>query len=253
VRLIHPVTIRGMRTHALTVALGMLIVGFTALVLVALLPSNRVVALALMGVSAALGIGVGSTMVWREARAARRRRHETSDDIARLLAPTLDDSYTLVLAPRLPGVSADLAALLVGPAGVRALIARRWRGRYRVRGRGWELDTRSRAGWIPTLTNPSFDADAVADAVGRWSRAALDDASVAVTPAIAFPRPYSTVVLEEPVGEIVTTDNAPWWAQSIGRVQRIDAQRAARFVEAVLSASEAEATGAARSAAPRVA
>jgi hypothetical protein len=253
VRLIHPVTIRGMRTHALTVALGMLIVGFTALVLVALLPSNRTVALALMGVSAALGIGVGTAMVWREARAARRRRHETSDDIARLLAPTLDDSYTLVLAPRLPGVPADLAALLVGPAGVRALIARRWRGRYRVRGRGWELDTRSRAGWIPTLTNPSFDADAVADAVGRWSRAALDDASVAVTPAIAFPRPYSTVVLEEPVGEIVTTDNAPWWAQSIGRVQRIDAQRAARFVEAVLSASEAEATGAARSAAPRVA
>jgi hypothetical protein len=253
VRLIYPVTIRGMRTHALTVALGMLIVGFTALVLVALLPSNRTVALALMGVSAALGIGVGTAMVWREARAARRRRNETSDDIARLLASTLDDSYTLVLAPRLPGVPADLAALLVGPAGVRALIARRWRGRYRVRGRGWEVDTRSRAGWIPTLTNPSFDADAVADAVGRWSRAALDDSSVAVTPAIAFPRPYSTVVLEEPVGEIVTTDNAPWWAQSMGRVQRIDAQRAARFVEAVLNASEAEATGAARSAAPWVA
>jgi len=253
VRLIHPVMIRGMRTHALTVALGMLIVGFTALVLVALLPSNRVVAVALMGVSAALGIGVGTAMVWREARAARRRRNETGDDIARLLAPTLDDSYTLVLAPRLPGVPGDLAALLVGPAGVRALIARRWRGRFRVRGRGWELDTRSRAGWIPTLTNPSFDADAVADAVGRWSRAAVDDPSVAVTPAIAFPRPHSTVVLEEPAGEIVTTDNAPWWAQSIGRVQRIDAQRAARFVEAVLSASEAEATGAARSAAPRVA
>lgn len=252
-RLIHPVMIRGMRTHALTVALGMLIVGFTALVLVALLPSNRVVAVALMGVSAALGIGVGTAMAWREARAARRRRNETGDDIARLLAPTLDDSYTLVLAPRLPGVAADLAALLVGPAGVRALIARRWRGRFRVRGRGWELDTRSRAGWIPTLTNPSFDADAVADAVGRWSRAAVGDPSIAVTPAIAFPRPYSTVVLEEPDGEIVTTDNAPWWAQSIGRVQRIDAQRAARFVEAVLSTSEAEARGTAQSAAPRVA
>lgn len=252
-RLILPVNIRGMRTHALTVALGMLIVGFTALAFVALLPSNRVVALALMGVSAALGIGVGMAMVWREARAARRRRNETGDDLVRLLAPTLDDSYTLVLAPRLPGVPGDLAALLVGPAGVRALIARRWRGRFRVRGRGWELDTRSRAGWIPTLTNPSFDADAVADAVGRWSRAAVDDPSVAITPAIAFPRPYSTVVLEEPDGEIVTTDNAPWWAQSFGRVQRIDAQRATRFVEAVLSASEAEATGAARSAAPRVA
>jgi hypothetical protein len=253
VRLIHPVVIRGMRTNALAVALGMLVVGGTALVLMALLPSNRVAPIALMGLSAALGIGVGCAMLWREAGAARRRREETGDDIARLLAPALDDSYTLVLSPRLPGIPADLAALLVGPAGVRALIARRWRGRYRVRGRGWELDTRSRAGWIPTLTNPSFDADAVADAVTRWSRTAVNDPSVNVTPAVAFPRPYSSVVLEEPIGEIVTTDNAPWWAQSIGRVQRIDAHRAARFVEAVLSASEAEAGGAARSAAPRVA
>ena len=252
-RLIHPVVIRSMRTNALAVALGMLVVGGTALVLMALLPSNRVAPIALMGLSAALGIGVGCAMLWREAGAARRRREETGDDIARLLAPALDDSYTLVLSPRLPGIPADLAALLVGPAGVRALIARRWRGRYRVRGRGWELDTRSRAGWIPTLTNPSFDADAVADAVTRWSRTAVNDPSVNVTPAVAFPRPYSSVVLEEPIGEIVTTDNAPWWAQSIGRVQRIDAHRAARFVEAVLSASEAEAGGAARSAAPRVA
>lgn len=252
-RLIHPVFIRGMRTNALAVALAMLCVGGTALMLIALLPPNRAVAVALLGLSAALGIGVGLAMVWRERGAARRRRDQIGDDIARLLAPAFDDSYTLVLAPRLPGVPADLAALLVGPAGVRALIARRWRGRYRVRGRGWEIDTRSRAGWIPTLTNPSFDADAVADAVNRWSRSAIADPTIGVTPAIAFPRPFSTVVLEEPIGEIVTTDNAPWWAQSIGRVQRLDAQRAARFVEAVLSASEAEASGAARSAAPRIA
>jgi hypothetical protein len=192
-------------------------------------------------------------MVWREAGAARRRRDMIGNDIARLLAPAFDDSYTLLLAPRLPGVPADLAALLVGPAGVRALIARRWRGHFRVRGRGWEMDTRSRAGWIPTLTNPSFDADAVADAVTRWSKVALDDPSLGVTPAVAFPRPFSTVVLEEPIGEIVTTDNAPWWAQSIGRVQRIDAHRATRFVEAVLSASEAEASATARSTAPRIA
>ena len=169
-------------------------------------------------------------------------------------APAFDDSYTLVLAPRLPGVPADLAALLVGPAGVRALIARRWRGRYRVRGRGWELDTRSRAGWIPTLTNPSFDADAVADAVTRWSRTAHRRPERRHHARRSPSRgPTRSVVLEEPVGEIVTTDNAPWWAQSIGRVQRLDAHRAARFIEAVLSASEAEATAAARSAAPRVA
>lgn len=252
-RLIHPAFIRGMRTNALAVALAMLCVGGTALVLIALLPSNKPVAVALLGLSAALGIGVGLAMLWRERGAARRRRDQIGDDIARLLAPAFDDSYTLVLAPRLPGVSVDLAALLVGPAGVRALIARRWRGRYRVRGRGWEIDTRSRASWIPTLTNPSFDADAVADAVARWSRSAVNDPAIGVTPAIAFPRSYSTVVLEEPIGEIVTTDNAPWWAQAIGRVQRLDAQRASRFVEAVLSASEAEASGAARSAAPRIA
>ena len=252
-RLIHPVYIRGMRTNALAVALAMLVVGGTAVVLIALLPPNRTLAIALLGLSAALGLGVGAAMVWRERGAARRRRDEIGDDIARLLAPAFDDSYTLVLAPRLPGVGTDLAGLLVGPAGVRAIVARRWRGHYRVRGRGWELDTRSRAGWIPTLTNPSFDADAVADAVTRWLRSAIDDPSIGITPAIAFPRPHSTVVLEEPIGEIVTTDNAPWWAQSIGRVQRLDGTRAARFVEAVLSASEAEASGAARSAAPRVA
>jgi hypothetical protein len=253
VRLIHPVLIRGMRTNALAVALGMLVVGATAVLLMALVPANRTVAVGLLGLSAALGLGVGVAMLWRELAAGRRRRAEAADDLGRLLAPAFDDSYALVLAPRLPGVPSDLAALLVGPAGVRAFIARRWRGHYRVRGRGWEIDSRSRAGWIPTLTNPSFDADAVADAVTRWSRTALDDASIGIAPAIAFPRPYTTVVLEEPIGEIVTTDNAPWWAQSIGRVQRLEAHRAARFIEAVLRASEAEATGSAQTASPRVA
>ena len=251
-RLIHPVLGRGARTNGLAVALGMLVVGSTALALRAFIPANRTAAIALLGLSAALGLVVGVAMIWREVR-ARRWRNDVGEDIARLLGPALDDSYTLVLAPHLPGVPADLAALLVGPAGVRALIARRWRGRYRVRGRGWEADTSSRAGWIPTPTNPSFDADAVADAVTRWSRATIDDPSVGITPAITFPRQYSSVVLEEPAGEIVTTDNAPWWAQTIGRVQRLDAHRAARFIEAVLSASEAQATATSRSAAPRVA
>jgi hypothetical protein len=252
-RLIHPVFVRGMRTNAVAVALAMMVVGGTAVVLMTLLPSDRTAALALLGLSAALGLGVGVAMLWRERGAARRRRDEIGEDLVRLLAPAFDDAYTLVLAPRLPGVGADLAGLLVGPAGVRALIARRWRGHYRVRGRGWEVDTRSRAGWIPTLTNPTFDADGVADAVVRWTRGAVEDPGIAITPAVAFPRSFSTIVLEEPIGEIVTVDNAPWWAHSIGRVQRLDTQRAARFVEAVLSASEAEAKGSARSAAPRTA
>ena len=133
----------------------------------------------------------------------------------------------------------DLAALLVGPAGVRTLLVRRWRGRYRVRGRRWEYDTKSRKGWIPCRTNPSFDGDAVAEAVARWARTAADEPSLPVAPAVAFPRAWSVVILEEPEGEVVTTDNAPWWAQSIGRVQKMDPQRVARFVQGVVDAVEA--------------
>jgi hypothetical protein len=252
-RLIHPSIARGFRDHALTVALAMVVVGGSALVLMAILPTGRVAPIALLGLSASLGLGVGAAMTWRAVARLRRRREQISDDLGRMLAPTLDDSYTLVLAPRLPGVPDDLAGLLVGPAGVKAFVARRWHGRYRVRGRGWEYDTRSRAGWIPTLTNPSFDADAVAAAVARWTRTALDDQAFPISPAVAFPRSFSTVVLEEPAGEVVTADNAPWWAQSIGRVQRLDPRRGALFVEAVLNASEEEARGTARAATPNLA
>jgi hypothetical protein len=240
-RLIHPAVARRIRDHALAVGLAMMLVGGLSLVLMALVPTTRVAPIALLGLSASLALGVGCAMVLRAAVNARQRRVEFGDDLGRMLAPAFDDSYVLVLGPRLPGVPNDLAALLVGPPGVRALIARRWDGRYRVRGRGWEFDTHSREGWIPTITNPSFDADQVSDAVGRWTRQAIDDPTVTITPAIAFPRRFSRIVLEEPDGEVVTTDNAPWWAQRIGKVQRLDPQRAARFVEAVLSASEVEA------------
>jgi hypothetical protein len=37
----------------------------------------------------------------------------------------------------------------------------------------------------------------------------------------------------------VTTDNAPWYAQRIGRVQRMDAARVGRFVQAVLDGTDA--------------
>jgi hypothetical protein len=201
----------------------------------ALLPGDRVGGLALLGIAAALGIGVG--LAWL-IRALSREPDQLGDDLARMLAPAFDDSYLLILSPRLPNVPPDLAALLAGPAGVRALIVRRWRGRYRVRGRRWEYDTRSRKGWIPCRTNPSFDGDAVAEAVARWARAAVDEPSLPLAPAVAFPRAWSMIVLEEPDGEVVTTDNAPWWAQSIGRVQRMDQQRVARFVQGVVDAAE---------------
>ena len=251
-RLISPAVVRG-SGNALAVALALLVVGGSALVLMAFLPLTPPAPVALLGLSAALGIGIGGAMAWRAVMRIRRLRGAGRDDLGKLLSPAFDDAYTLIVGPRLPGVPNDLAALLVGPAGVRALIVRRWRGSYRVRGRGWEYDTHSRAGWIPNITNPFFDADGVAEAVAQWCRGELADPVISVTPAVAFPRPHTNVILEEPDGEVVTTDNAPWYANSIGRVQRLDPPRAARFVEAVLSATEAEVDSRARNPAPRTA
>ncbi|HEY7600494.1 MAG TPA: hypothetical protein VH741_11260 [Candidatus Limnocylindrales bacterium] len=235
-RLIRPAPRRNERRAAVLLSLAMLAVGAAAIGVMALLPGDRVSGLALLGIAAALGIGVG--LAWLT-RALSREPDQLGEDLAKLLAPAFDDTYVLILSPRLPEVPSDLAALLAGPAGVRALLVRRWRGRYRVRGRRWEYDTRSRRGWIPCRTNPSFDGDAVAEAVTRWARSAVDEPSLPVEPAVAFPRPWSVIVLEEPEGEVVTADNAPWWAQSIGRVQRMDQQRVARFVQGVVDAAEA--------------
>lgn len=235
VRLIRPADLSASHRWALALSLGMLLVGGVAITLMAMLPNDGVSGVAALGIAAALAIGVG--VGWLIRALAPRRRPE-GDDLARLLAPAFDDTYVLIQAPRLPGVPRDLAALLIGPGGVRALVARRWRGRYRVRGRGWEYDTKSRKGWIPCRTNPSFEADAVASAVDRWARSAVDDPGLPIVPAVAFPRPESVIVLEEPDGEVVTSDNAPWWAQRIGRVQRLDGQRAARLVSAVIEAGE---------------
>lgn len=214
-------------------SLAMLAVGLAAIGLMALLPGDRISGLAMLGIAAALGIGIG--LAWL-IRALSHGPNELGDDLVRLLMAAFDDTYVLILSPRLPDVPSDLAALLAGPAGVRALVVRRWRGRYRVRGRRWEYDTKSRKGWIPCRTNPSFDSDNVAEAVARWARTAIDEPSLPVAPAVAFPRPWSVIILEEPEGEIVTTDNAPWWAQSIGRVQKMDQQRVARFVQGVVDA-----------------
>jgi hypothetical protein len=61
---------------------------------------------------------------------------------------------------------------------------------------------------------------------------------VQIEPAIVFPERHSQVVLEEPDEEIVTADNAPWWAQRIGKLQRLDPADVARVVDAVMTASE---------------
>jgi hypothetical protein len=41
--------------------------------------------------------------------------------------------------------------------------------------------------------------------------------------------------------DVVTTDNAPWWANRVGRVQRMDAARVVAFAEAVVTASREQA------------
>ena len=251
-RLIRPAYSRRV-TGPVVLALLMLIVGCAAVVVMAVLPQGSNAPTGLLGLSAALGLGVGAAMAARAFGAARQLTQQRGDDLARMLAPAFDDAYVLILSPRLPGVPDDLAGLLVGPAGVRVLVARRWRGRYRVRSRSWEFDTRSRAKWIPCVTNPSFDVDKVTAAVSHWAREAADGASLPFVSAIAFPRRYSEVVLEEPDVDVVTLDNAPWWAQRIGRIQRMDPPRVARFVEAVLDASERPADGRVGATSPRIA
>lgn len=237
-RLIRPLAM-AQRPWSLAVALGVLLVGCTSLLLMGLVPDGAGGGAAALGIAAALALGVGGGLLYRALR--ERQRAIENADLARLLAPAFDDSYVLIVAPRLPGVPNDLAGVLVGPPGVRALIVRRWRGRYRIRGRRWEYDTRSRTGWIPCRTNPSFAADAVTDAVAAWARVSVDESMLPIAPAVVFPRAWSDIVLEEPDGEIVTADNAPWWAQRIGRIQRMDASRVTRFVEAVMDAGEGQA------------
>jgi len=249
-RVIRPALTTVDRWRASVTALLMLLVGSVALLQMALLPPDRPGAVALLGISAALGIGVGLGLLGRALAIGRRRPADPADDLVRLLRPIFDESYTLVLAPRLPGVPRDLAALLVGPAGVRAIVVRRWRGRYRLRGRAWDYDTRTSVGWIGCRTNPSYDLDAITDAVLGWARMAIDDHGLPISGAVAFPRSFSQVVLEEPATGVITADNAPWWAHRVGRVQRLDAARAERFLLAVEDAAERALAGALETATP---
>lgn len=230
-RLVKPAPMAG-RTRALALAAAMLGVGLLAAALAVVAPSPRGTGVAIMGIAAAVGIGVG--VAWLRRALAGDPARASAGELERLLGPAFDDSYTLIVSPRLPGVSRQLAALLVGPAGVRAMIVRDWVGRYRLRGRAWDYDSHGPHGWIPCRTNPSFEASAVCDAVVRWA-ASAGQPRLPIEPAIVFPRAHSKLVLEEPRSEVVTTDNVPWWANSIGRAQRLDAARAAHFVEAVLA------------------
>lgn len=236
------------RRRALLLSLSMLAAGVLAGQLT-LLSTSAPAATGVMAGAAALGLGVGSAWLVRVARPNRMR--DLSGALIDVLSPAFDDTYTLLVAPRLPIRDAvRLDGVLVGPGGVRVITARDWEGRYRVRGRTWEFDAHGRRGWIRCRTNPSFDATKLTEGFIRWL-SEQDFGELPVRPAIAFPLARSRVVLEEPDAEVVTTDNAPWWANSIGRVRRLDPAQAGQLIEAVIEGAERAAFPTADAVAPR--
>jgi hypothetical protein len=235
-RVIRPIALsRASRRRPILLALSMLVTGVLAVELT-LLATATPTGAAIGGATAAVALGIGAAWLIRVLRPNRSR--QLTSAMEALLSATFDDAYALVVAPRLAiRDAARLDGILVGPAGMRVITVRDWVGHYRVRGRAWEFDTHGRKGWIPCRTNPSWDANALCDGVTRWARdVGLPD--LPIRPAVVFPRAHSQIVLEEPDDEIVTSDNAPWWANSIGRVRRMSPADAARVVEAVLDAAE---------------
>lgn len=235
-RVIRPRSLVGSgRRRAYLLATMMLAAGLLALEL-AVSGTASPTGAALLGCAAAVGLGVGAAWLLRASQPDPARR--ASDALVALLATTFDDDYTLVVGPRL-GIrdQGRLSGILVGPAGVRVLTTRDWEGRYRVRGRVWEFDAHGRRGWITCRTNPSFEAAALTEGFVRWAReAGLPE--MPVRSAVVFPHRHSRIVLEEPTDEVVTADNAPWWANTIGRVRRLDPGTAERVVRTVLDAAE---------------
>jgi len=249
-RVIRPAALISRRRRGpLLLALSMLAIGVLAAELVLFGSGAAVAATGVLASASALGLGVGAA--WLARIVSRNRMRPAAELLESLLAPVFDDSYALVLSPRLPiRDAARLDGLLIGPAGVRALTVRDWEGRYRVRGREWEFHAGRRRGWIRCRTNPSFDAATLGEGVGRWAvEAGLPH--VPVRGAVAFPLKQSRITLEEPEDEIVTADNGPWWGNAIGRARRLDPSTGAGFLAAVLDAADAPEAAPAPAAAAR--
>jgi hypothetical protein len=238
---------RNHRRRSALAALSMLAAGLLAAELAVLGLTPNAAATGVMASTAAIGLGVGAA--WLARVRWPGRVPSAAGLLESLLAPCFDDTYALVLSPRLPVRDAHrLDGLLIGPAGVRAMTVRDWDGRYRVRGRAWEFDGGRRRGWVRCRTNPSFDAVALAEGVARWA-ATNGMPHVPVRGAVAFPLRHSRIVLEEPAEEIVTAGNAPWWANSIGRARRLDPRAGSDLLQLVLDAGDASLAAAASRAA----
>jgi len=219
------------RRRSLALAVGMLAAGVVAGALTILGVASAAVT-GLLAAVAALGMGVGGAWLLRVMRPSRS--HAVARRLEGLLGSAFDDSYTLLLAPRLPIRDTErLDGILIGPGGVRIITARDWHGRYRVRGRTWEFDAGARRGWIRCRTNPSFDGGGLASGFVRWA-AEHGFKDLPVQPTIAFPIPSTRIVLEEPEDEVVTSDNAPWWANRIGRVRRLEESIGVRLAASII-------------------
>lgn len=222
------------RRRSLALAIAMIGSGLLAGAMTLVGVTGALITGVLAGV-AALGIGVGGAWLARAVRPSRSR--DIAARLEQLLTGTLDGSYTLLIAPRLPVRDTErLDGILIGPGGVRIITARDWHGRYRVRGRTWEFEA-GRRGWIRCRTNPSFEAGGLAGGFVRWA-ADRGFRDLPLQPAIAFPHPRSRLVLEEPDDEILTADNAPWWANRFGRVRRLDEAVGIRLAAAIMEEAE---------------
>ena len=227
------------RRRSLLLAAAMLAAGLLAGT-ITLLGVTGAIATGALAAVAALGIGVGGAWLLRATRPNRSRA--IAIGLGDLLTPAFDDSYTLLLAPRLPIHDTErLDGILIGPGGVRVITARDWHGHYRVRGRTWEFEAGGRRGWIRCRTNPSLDAGGLARGFVRWA-ADRGFKDLPLEPTLAFPLAQSRVVLEEPEIEVITSDNAPWWANRIGRVRRLDEATGLRLAVAIIDEAELQAS-----------
>ena len=223
------------RRRSLLLAVAMLVTGLLAGA-ITLLGVAGAIPTGVLAAVAALGIGVGGAWLVRVMRPNRSR--EIATRLGDLLTPAFDDAYTLLLAPRLPIRDTErLDGILIGPGGVRIITARDWHGRYRVRGQTWEFEAGGRRGWIRCRTNPSFDAGGLSSGFVRWA-ADRGFTDLPLQPTLAFPLGHSRIVLEEPEIEVVTGDNAPWWANRIGRVRRLDEAVGLRLAAAIIEEAE---------------
>jgi hypothetical protein len=66
-----------------------------------------------------------------------------------------------------------------------------------------------------------------------WMRDNLGT-TLPVEATIAFPDRHSRIELtNDPVTEVVTLDNAPWWANRLAKARRMDERSAGRLLEAL--------------------